>query len=504
MQENDGERSARYLTFRSEGRLYAVIADKVSEVVRMAPLARVPQAPKSLLGLANLRGTVVPVAGVRSLLGRSEVALSDRSRLVVLGGATPVALAVDEVASLETVEARFVKSTEAEMSAEADERLDGIFQTKGGVTKILDVDALLTRAFPRRTTARRSTGTVARAAGASPASNTVGRRLVTFLVAGQEYALSLGCVREIILAPDEMTHVPGSDEAVRGVMSYRDGLLPLLSLRILLGVGAELAGNNKTVIVAAVGGVIVGLVADSARAILSVDPNLIEPAPKLLSARAGGEAKIQEIYRATHGRLISILVTETLFREDVMQKLSQATAGAAAIGQAVTDTRSAELRFLVFRLDGNEFALPIDAVDEVARVPDQITRLPKTPKFLEGVVNLRGAVLPVIDQRRRFDMAVSQDGASRRLVVVTSQDHRAGLIVDGVTEVLRCSADAIQPAPDLTGDALSLVGSVINLDKVGRMILLLDPSELLSRSERSLLDAFNKTTSPKDGRLSTQ
>ena len=58
----------------------------------------------------------------------------------------------------------------------------------------------------------------------------------------------------------------------------------------------------------------------------------------------------------------------------------------------------------MFRLGDDEFGLPIDAVDEVARVPDQITRVPKTPKFLEGVVNLRGEVLPVVDQRRRFDM----------------------------------------------------------------------------------------------------
>jgi purine-binding chemotaxis protein CheW len=503
MTHHDAERSARYLTFRSEGRLYAVIADKVSEVVRMSPLARVPQAPKSLLGLANLRGMVVPVAGVRSLLGRIEIAVSDRSRLVVLGGATPVALAVDEVASLETVDARSVKSAEADMSAEADERLDGIFQTTAGVTKILDIDALLTRAFPR-TVARRATGAASRAAVAAPASHAAGRRLVTFLVAGQEYALSLDAVREIVLAPDDLTQVPGSDEAVRGVISYRDGLLPLLSLRVLLGVGAEVAGNARTVIVTAVSGVIVGLVADSARDILTVDPQRVEPAPKVLSARAGGEARIQEIYRAGERRLISILVTEALFREDVMQKLSQATAGAAAIGQAVTDTQTVELRFLVFRLDGNEFALPIDAVDEVARVPDQITKLPKTPKFLEGVVNLRGAVLPVIDQRRRFDMAPSGGGASRRLVVVTSGDHRAGLIVDGVTEVLRCSAEAIQPAPDLTGDALSLVGSVINLGAAGRMVLLLDPAELLSRAERGLLDSFNRTATARDGRPAAQ
>lgn len=490
----------RFLTFRSEGRLYAVAADKVAEVVRMTALARVPQAPKSLLGLASLRGNVVPVAGMRSLLGRSEIAVSDRSRLVVLGGAMPVALAVDEVASLVTVEAQNINSGETELSAEAEERLAGVFQSSAGVTKILDIEALLTRAFPRDSAVRKSSGVVAKAVLAARTDFVAHRRLITFDVAGQEYALSLDAVREIVLAPDSLAYVPGSDEAVRGVMACRDGLLPLLSLRVLLGLGGDGADDGGKIIVTVIGETVVGLIADGARSILSIDPQLVEPAPKVLSARAGGEARIQEIYRAGRGRLISILVPEALFREDVMQKLSQ-TAGAAAAGHAVADTKTAELRFLVFRLDGNEFALPVDAVDEVARVPDQITRLPKTPKFLEGVVNLRGVVLPVVDQRRRFDMPPSDGGAARRLVVVTSGAHRAGLIVDSVTEVLRCVPEAIQPAPDLmSGDVLALVGSVINLEASGRMLLLLDPSELLSRTERGLLDSFGKTAAGKDAR----
>ena len=155
--------------------------------------------------------------------------------------------------------------------------------------------------------------------------------------------------------------------------------------------------------------------------------------------------------------------------------------------------RDAGLRaitFLVFRLGEDEFGLPIEAVDEVARVPDQITRVPKTPKFLEGVVNLRGEVLPVVDQRRRFDMPASENAEGRRLVVVRSERHRAGLIVDSVSEVLRSDAGAIAPAPDLTGEATRLVNGVINLETAGRMVLVLDPAELLSRAERGLLDAF--------------
>src|ERR1700679_4065160 len=90
----------RFLTFKSEGRFYALPAASVSEVARMPMLARVPQAPRSLLGLANLRGSVVPVASVRALLGREDVATTHASRLVVLGGASPVAVGGGEVTGL--------------------------------------------------------------------------------------------------------------------------------------------------------------------------------------------------------------------------------------------------------------------------------------------------------------------------------------------------------------------------------------------------------------------
>jgi purine-binding chemotaxis protein CheW len=152
----------------------------------------------------------------------------------------------------------------------------------------------------------------------------------------------------------------------------------------------------------------------------------------------------------------------------------------------------AERQFLVFRLGDDEFGLPVESVDEVARVPEQITRLPKAPKFLEGVVNLRGEVLPVVDQRRRFDMPKLERTEGRRLIVVHTERHRAGLIVDSVSEVLRSSADAIEAAPDLTGDITRLVHGVINLEGQRRIVLLLDPAELLTRAERGLLDAFER------------
>ena len=107
---------------------------------------------------------------------------------------------------------------------------------------------------------------------------------------------------------------------------------------------------------------------------------------------------------------------------------------------------------------------------------------------------MRGDVLPVVDQRRRFDMPAAEDLARRRLVVVRSERHRAALIVDGVSDVLRVPAAAVEPPPVLTEQIARLVKGVINLDRAQRIVLVLDPSELLTPAERGRLDAFQKAT----------
>jgi purine-binding chemotaxis protein CheW len=224
---------------------------------------------------------------------------------------------------------------------------------------------------------------------------------------------------------------------------------------------------------------------------VAAETHLVDPIPGVLAARAGGESRIRAIYRGDAGkRLVSILAPEQLFREDVMQRLRAHHQQGETQLTAQTHAAEDDQHFLIFKLGGDEFALPIDAVEEIAALPAHITRVPKTPKFLEGVVNLRGAVLPVIDLRRRFDMPLSTEVKGRRLVVVRTERHRAGLVVDGVSDVLRTSAAAIEDAPDLTDDIARLVSGVINLDASGRIVLLLSPPELLTRAERGILDKF--------------
>ena len=483
----------RFLTFRTSGQLYALPAEQVAEVIRLPALARVPQAPKGLLGLANLRGMVLPVASLRGLLGGEE---SDGTapRAIVLDGTAPVAIAVDGVDSLVTVEAGRIETRQAELAAKPGERLAGTFvaDDTGAIAKILEIAALIGAAFVPGQRVRTRHLRVGPVTSETAGEDTDGRQtLITFDVAGQEYAFSLDVVVEVLPAPDTLAALPASEELVLGVAPFRNTLLPLLSLRGLLGFPADGGRSSREkIVVTRVGGALVGLLADRMGTIFPADTALIEKVPAVLAARAGGEARISAIYRGGHGRrLVSILSPEQLFREDVMQRLK--AGGGSATQPAGPSAPSGEQRqFVVFRLGNDEFALPIEAVDEVARVPEQITRLPKTPKFLEGVVNLRGEVLPVVDQRRRFDMPPADQQGARRLVVVRTERHKAGLIVDSVTEVLRCAANDIEPAPTLTHEAVRLVHGTLNLEKAGRIVLMLDPAELLTRAERGLLDTF--------------
>ena len=490
----ENAKALRFLTFRVGERAYALPAGEVAEVIRVPAMARVPQSPAALLGIANLRGSVLPAVSLRGLLGMPAAAPGPSARALVLEVGAPVALVVDAVDSLVAIAPDAVETRQTEFGAEQGECLTGAFQSGPDrrAAKILDIKILLDTAFAER---KRSEGQVRRtvrtnASEQSGASAGNADMLVTFEVAGQEFAFDLNVVQEILPAPSTLTAVPRAETLVLGMTSVRETLLPLLSLRGLLGFPAAPASNaREKIIVMKVAGTQVGLMADRARAIVAAEPGLVDPIPPVLAARTGGEARIRAIYRGEAGnRLISILAPEQLFREDVMQRLSASRASETQTAHAAA--QQAKVDFLVFRLGDDEFGLPIEAVDEVAQVPTQITRLPKTPQFLEGVVNLRGDVLPVIDQRRRFDMPRIDQTKGRRLIVVRTERHRAGVIVDSVSDVLRVTADAVKPPPDLTVEAARLVRGVINLEESKRMVLLLDPTELLTRAERGLLDAF--------------
>jgi len=142
---------------------------------------------------------------------------------------------------------------------------------------------------------------------------------------------------------------------------------------------------------------------------------------------------------------------------------------------------SEELKQLVtFHLGDEEYAMEILGVQEIIRMV-QPTRIPNAPEFMEGIINLRGQVVPVISLRRRFAMADRSFDKQTRIVVLETAGSIVGFVVDSVSEVLRIPAGTVEPAPSMTRRGHEFVAGIGKLE--GRLLLLLDTEKLLNEQQ---------------------
>jgi len=469
-----------FLTVQVGDERFALPVSDVAEVIRPPAVTRVPLGPPSLLGVANMRGAVMPVVSLHRLLGRG-VSPSSHARVVVIDRGTPVGLMIDNVTSLG--------------EAGATSPVPAADESMGMPARMIDLDALLAKdfgSFTRRAQHRQVQAVTDRQEQTAAEQNQVA--LVCFAVAGQDFALPLTSVREVVALPDGVAVVPQTDSVMLGVTSLRGQLLPLVSLRALLGLRAGGQGGERLrVVVARIGNGLVGLAVDGMKEILRLAGSAIDPVPPILT-RGSAEAQIQGICRLEGGlRLVSVLSTDHLFRDQALiEQIASQTGKNHDMG--TTDGPSTgDEQFIVFQLGGEEYGLPIEAVDEVVRVPDTLTRVPKAPAFIEGVMNLRGRVVPVIDQRRRFKFERQGERRRERVVVVRIDQMQAGFVVDAVSEILSIPQNQLRPTPDLATDGSQVIDRIANIEVEGRMILLLDPRELLDRAEKDLLAAMGQS-----------
>ncbi|MBP1909890.1 chemotaxis protein CheW [Methanolobus bombayensis] len=140
------------------------------------------------------------------------------------------------------------------------------------------------------------------------------------------------------------------------------------------------------------------------------------------------------------------------------------------------------LQMVVFQLGGEEFGVEIMKVQEIIRMPE-ITQIPQSPDFVEGVINLRGRIIVVINLDKRFNLASKEADAHSRIIVVEIGDNVVGMIVDSVNEVLRIPESSVDPAPDLVMSNISkeYITGVGKLDE--RLLIFLDLAKIMDKKE---------------------
>ena len=139
------------------------------------------------------------------------------------------------------------------------------------------------------------------------------------------------------------------------------------------------------------------------------------------------------------------------------------------------------LKVIVFQLADKEYAIPVSNVQGIEKLM-HITRVPKTAKYVKGVINLRGVVTPIIDLRERFSIPISENDESARIIIITLNDMEVGFVVDSANDVIDIPVNSIEQQPEVVGsNEVDFISGVAKLDN--RLLILLHLDKVLNPAE---------------------
>ncbi|HHN64367.1 MAG TPA: chemotaxis protein CheW [Nitrospirae bacterium] len=483
----------QYVTFVVGDEVFAVEMSPVQEIIRVPETVHVPLAPPALEGLTNLRGRVLPIISLRRVFGFEDIQKDDACRAVVINMGQPIGFVVDRVASVVSADPSQIEDIKGISSAVDTELLSGLIKGVSGyeMIMVLDFKRLMEQEFSEIEALVNATPIVR---NGNDSKNEKGDEelndelhLVSFEVAQQEYAFTIESIQEIVQVPENIVHVPRSASHLVGIITLRDHLLPVISLRGLFHMPPQEINEKNRIVVVTMGSVSVGLLVDGVNEVLRVPRAVVEPVPAILT-QDGQMSDISEICRLQEGkRMVCIISARNLFQNSAIK---EALTAMETIKKDDMDysadseyENEDDEQMVVFKLDNEEFGVSIESVQEIVRVPDELTHVPRAPSFVEGVINLRGTVLPVIDLRKRLGLSEVERNDRQRIVVFLIKGVQTGFIVDSVTEVLKISKESIEPAPRLSDEQAQLLQHIANLQGDDRIIQIIEPSHIIEESE---------------------
>lgn len=447
------------LTVRAGDATLWIDASSIVEVVRAPRLTRTPHGPPSLLGVAQHRGGVLPVISTSELLG---VAGAGPERVVVLGRGAPIGLAVDAVGDLESA----ARILEPEGTRRVLENQDG--------TSRLDLDeAMLAQFEPfsltRRQAALRDADRLLEATHARSAA----RSFLSFWVSGQIYAVPLEDVREVA----DAERVLGSSGAARDSLEFRGSILPVIVLSARLGLAAS--AIEKRLIIVDAGARALAILVDQIGAVIRLDDARVGRAPSLFNRR-DDQAVIASVLRMPDGRgVVSVLSVDRLIGDDCTPSTMDAEERNGSTSAGARSSGFSSRRVLVVGSSGELRGLPMEIVREVIRRPARLARPPRSPSKLQGVINLRGRVIPVISDWRGLGVS----GEPPYIVVVSISESWLGLLTDRVLGVVDGPLDMSMLQRARNGADPLFQGAI---EHEGMTVPLIDPDALKRSAETDL------------------
>lgn len=329
------------------------------------------------------------------------------------------------------------------------------------------------------------------------------KKVIIFRLANEYYACAVDAVREIVYRKS-VVQMPGVSHYIMGAIELRDQNIPVFNVKKFIGLPETTDRPELTILVIEIEGIAAGLWVDAVDAVADVRSEQIEAKPPTLKGNA--KSVIQSVVNL-QGRFISFLDVKRVFEHltnrnygvKVMATSENFTKSNREQERNTQEKREAQCQLVSFNIRGDEFAVDISEVQEIIKMQN-ITHVPQAPSFVEGVINLRGVIVPIMSLRERFSIEKAVGTKSTRIMIINKNDKQIGLIVDAVSEVLRIAVSAIkEPPQDAIGESAGFVKGMVNVGD--RLIIVLDLPKVLSSNEAASIERIKTLVKPDNGEV---
>jgi chemotaxis signal transduction protein len=433
----------KVVTFRIAKEEFAFHMEHVREILRVTTPNQVPDVPEYVLGVLTVRGQILPVVDLRRLLQQRSLAEEF--------AASCRPLREEYERRIDQVEKTYADDWQQKIDRSVTERIrKWIAETNSSSQLLME--------------------TLAKARGLNEMVIKQLQLQAKHQEGGDRDAASV-CGKEV---------VSGARGTIAALRQFEEQI-------------AQNIQEDQRIIVVDAEGFVLGLVVDHVHEVLNVPKKLVEPPPRITSS---GGMELSGVAKLDDGaRLIMLLDVASLMKDQKLRDVKDSSRHSVEVGTAgeihktgASAQEMTEVQLVTFMLGEEEYGIPISQIQEIDRLA-KITKVPKAAEFIEGITNLRGEVIPVLDTRKRFDLEVKPSDDRTRIIIVDLGGIKTGLVVDSVREVLNLAKKDIAPPPEAIGAGIDqrFISGIGKVDAGKRMIVLLDVERILSRQERDHL-----------------
>lgn len=472
------ETPEQLLVFSVDATLYGIDSDTISQILRVSEITPVPLMPASVRGLCSIEGSVAPVFDAKALIvpggGRIDPEGYKARLLTMRNGAGELALMVESVESNMDIREENLEWVESDEN----DPVIGIYKTDHDVIQILSLSRLMAGidlpVFTEKPVKDGGGGAAAESGGDSAA-----RKYLVVGMGDERFALDADWVREIIFYPDQITPVAGSEPEVLGMTILRKQVLVCVDLRKSFGLEGK-RGEQARVVILQRDRQAVGVLVDRIVEVRDIRDDQLEALNE-----GHNDPRITGIVKLD-GRIVSIIGTPAL--SHLMESQGKTGGSHREPAGPGTEEKGAEgMEMVVFHLYDEEYGIRTEEVEEIIRYA-RITPVPDSPRYVRGIINLRGEVIPIVSLHERLGFPERLD-ENTKILVCRRGEQKIGFMVDSVTEVLDAPPSAITE----DGNVDALFANVILLEKGERIILRIATERVLREEEAAALAETSQT-----------